>query len=364
MRGTRLDVLGEGPTHEMGHAFQHLAGHPGGHASSPTPFSSIEYNDPTCVMGYEPGPGGSGRYAFKDSQFDLLGAGGKIDAVHSDVGPGMCPPKTVRCGWLDEGNPSAVRNLTGSLSQPAALTRWTGAPPPGYTGTPAVLTVDGHAPDGDRVYLSLRSPNLGADSDWDHGFPPMGPDHVQGRVVAQERTSSGSTLILGNCPAKSQASMRLGRATLRVEVQDTEAEGVRVLVFEDPWRNWSPLNSPALTRVSRVAAVARLGMIDLVVVGADQALHWNRYRNGMWDMDWTLLAVSAAVAMATRSPDTMDLFVIAQDGKVHRRRFDRSGWSPNWERIEADGLTANSGLAACATGEDRVELFCSHDGTV
>ena len=351
--------------HELGHAFQHQAGHPGGHASSPTPFSNIEYNDPTCVMGYEPGPGGSGRYAYKDSQFDLLGAAGTIDKVHSDVGPGMCPPMTARCGWLDEANPAAVANLTGSLSKPVALTRWKGAPPEGYTGTPAALTVDDHAPDGDRVYLSLRSPSTGADSDWDRGFLPIGPDHVPGRVVAQEKTSSGSTLILGSCPAKPTASMRLGRATLRVEVQDTEGDGIKVLVAEDPWRNWSPLNSPALTRVSRVAAVARLGMIDLVVVGADQALHWNRYRHGMWEMTWTMLdspplAASAPVAMATRSPDTMDLFVIARDGLIHRRRFGGSGWSSGWEAIDAARLNDDSGLAACATGEDRVELFCTN----
>ncbi len=304
---------------------------------------------------------------LQDSQFDLLGAAVTIDTVHSDVGPGMCPPMTAQCGWLDEGNPAAVRNLTGLLSQPVALTRWTGAPPPGYTGTPAVLTVVGHAPDGDRVYLSLRSPRTGADSDWDHGFPPIGAERA--RLVAQERTSSGSTLILGSCPAKAKASMRLGRATLRVEVQDTEGDGVRVRVVEDPWRNWTTQDSPALTRVSHVAAVARFGMIDRVLVGADQALHWNRYYNGMWDLTWTVLdspalAASAPVAMATRSPDTMDLFVIARDGQVHRRRFGGSGWSPDWETIDAGGLTDDSGLAACATGGDRVELFCSHRGTV
>jgi hypothetical protein len=142
--------------HEMGHAFQRLAGNPGGHASTPTPFSMVEYNDPTCVMGFEPNEKGGGRWAFKDPMFDLTRLGMPTDSTHSDVGPGMCPPMTARCGWLEEGNPAAVQNVTASLPAVRVLTPWIGAPPPGYAGTfPSVLTVDGHAPGGDRVYLSV-----------------------------------------------------------------------------------------------------------------------------------------------------------------------------------------------------------------
>ena len=162
--------------HEMGHDFQHLAGNKGTHADTYLGFQLVDYGDPTCIMGVE-----NGKWSYRDPALAIAGAAG-----HELVGPAMCPPMTVRTGWLDQGNPAAVQNISQSLPATVQLDAWRGAPPPGYAGRPVVAIVDGLAPGGDRLYLALRSPRVG----WDKAFKPA-------RAVPTVRRRSSPTSSQG-----------------------------------------------------------------------------------------------------------------------------------------------------------------------
>ena len=270
---------------------------------------------------------------------------------------------TVRTGWLDEGNPHAVVDITRALPVDVQLDSWVGAPPPGYADRPSVAIVDDHAPDGDRLYLSLRSPHRR----WDQGFPaaPGGaPDTAT--IVAQEMLGNGATLLLNTCPSTTGGWMRLGRAPLRIDVRDGSHDSVVIRVTADPWRNWTPLTTPNGQRVHQVAAVARLDAIDLFVIANDGLVYTLPFRNGMW-LSWQLLTgagfpLTAGIAVASTTPDTMDLFVVGTDRQVRRHHFGPSGWDAAWPVIAGGDLDERSRLAAAPNGRDRIELFASNVG--
>ena len=339
--------------HELGHFFQHLNKVGGSHAGFMPGYKLFEYGDPTCIMGAE-----GAKYSFQEPTLGLAGSPG-----HDDAGPAMCPPMTVRTGWLDEGSPHVAVDVTHTMPADVQLATWVGAPPPGHLGPPSVAVVDDHAPDGDRVYVSLRSPH----SRWDSGFPPApggAPDTAT--IVAQESTSNGSTLLLGTCPSVTGAWMRLGRAPLRVDVRDGSHDSVVVRVSADPWRNWTSLTTPGEQRVHRVAAVARLDLVDLFVIADDGLVYTLPFRNGMW-LQWELLpgaafAPTAGIAVASTAPDTMDLFVVGTDRQVRHHHCGPAGWEAAWPVVAGGDLDERSGLAAAPNGRERVELFASDAG--
>jgi hypothetical protein len=339
--------------HEMGHFFQHLNKVDSSHADSLPRFLLLEYGDPTCIMGAE-----GGKYSYPEPTLVLAGSAG-----HEDAGPAMCPPMTVRTGWLDEGNPNAVVDVTPTLPVDVQLDRWTGAPPSGHAGRPSVAIVDDHAPDCDRIYLSLRSPQ----SRWDGGFPPA-PGGAPGTatVVAQELLGNGATLLLNTCPSVTGSWMRLGRAPLRIDIRDGSHDSVVIRVTADPWRNWTPLTTPNGQPVHRVAAVARLDAIDLFVIADDGLVYTLPFRNGMWQ-SWQLLTgagfpLNAGIAVASTTPDTMDLFVVGTDRQIRHHHFGPAGWDEAWPVIAGGDLDERSGLAAAPNGRGRVELFASTVG--
>jgi hypothetical protein len=339
--------------HEMGHFFQHLNKVNGSHADSMPGFRLIEYGDPTCIMGIE-----GGKYSYPEPTLVLAGSAG-----HEDTGPAMCPPMTVRTGWLDQGNPNAVVDITHTLPVDVQLDAWTGAPPPGHAGRPSVAIVDDHAPDGDRIYLSLRSPR----TRWDQGFRPA-PGGAAGTasIVAQELLSNGATLLLNTCPSVTGGWMRLGRAPLRIDVRDGSHDSVVIRVSTDPWRTWTTLTTPNGQSVHRVAAVARLDLIDVFVIAQDGLVYTLPFRNGMWQQ-WQLLTgagfpLTAGIAVASTTPETMDLFVVGTDNQVRRHHYGPAGWDPAWPVIGGGDLDERSSLAAAPNGRDRVELFASTVG--
>lgn len=340
--------------HELGHFFQHLNKVNGTHADSQPGFQLVEYGDPTCIMGAE-----GAKYSYRDPTLAAVPG-------HESTGPALCPPMTVRTGWLEEGNPGAVADLTHTLPVDVQLDTWIGAPPPDHPGRPWVAIVDDHAPDGDRLYLSLRSPQLR----WDLGFPPApGGAPGTGRVVAQEMLGSGATLLVKSCPSVTGASMRLGRAPLRVEVRDGSHESVVLRVSADPWRTWTPLTTPGGQPVHRVAAVARLDAIDLFVIAHDGLVYTLPFRYGVWQQ-WEHLpgagfSLTAGIAAASTDPNTIDLFVVGTDNQIRRHHLGPAGWDEAWPIIAGENLDQHSGLAAASTGRDRVELFAtSIDGRV
>ena len=339
--------------HEMGHFYQHQNAQPGAHANAFTPahqFLPVQYEDPTCMMGAE-----GGKYSFHDPALTLPG-----HSPLDDAGPALCPPMTTLAGWLDQQNPQAVVDVTNRLPVDLQLAKWGGAPPPVYGGPAVVIIGDGLAPEGDRIFLSLRSPS----SRWDAGFPS-----APGTIVAQEQLSSGASLLLNTCPSLTGAWMRLGRATVRVDVLDGSPETTVLRVAHDPWRNWTPLPGPELHRAARVAAVARTGMIDAFVVGRDGLVHTLQYRTGMWT-EWQTLqgagfSPTAGIAAATTAPGSVDLFVMGLDGQIRHRHFDDGTWNPGWPIIDVGNLGPDSWLAATATDPDTIQLFGSDlDGRV
>jgi hypothetical protein len=326
--------------HELGHIFQMLNHQPGTHANTFPGFQPREYTDPTCIMAGEHVP-----YSFK---VPIAGA----PAGRDDRGPAMCPPMTVVTGWLDQGNPKAVVDFTNSLPRQEQIDKWMGAPPDGYAGRPVVLLGEGFAPDGDGIYLSLRSPN----SPWDRGFPG-------GTLVAQELLRSGATILLSRCDSLTNRSMRLGRATLRVDVLDGGEDSIVVRVWPEPWRNWTPLGSPGGQPVFRIAAVARLGMIDMFVIAQDGLVYTRSFRDSMW-LEWAALpgaafSHSAGLAVASSAPDTMDLFVVGLDDQIRHHAFANGAWGADWPIVEVGGLDQGSSLAATSNSPGQIALFAS-----
>lgn len=343
--------------HELGHFFQHLNKVDGTHADSLPRFHPLEYGDPTCIMGAE-----GSKYSYPEPSLALAGSPG-----HDDTGPAMCPPMTVRTGWLDEGNPKAVVDVTHTMPIDVQLDRWVGAPPPDHAGRPSVAIVDDHAPNCDRVYLSLRSPR----ARWDQGFPrtPDGTPDDTATIVAQELLGNGATLVLNTCAARTGSWMRLGRAPLRIDVRDGSHDSVMIRVTPDPWRNWAPLTTPNGQRVHRVAAVARLDTIDLFVIADDGLIYTLPFRNGMW-LSWEPLEgagfeLTAGIAATFTTPDTVDLFVVGTDNRIRRHHLGPNGWEAAWPIIDGPDLDEHSSLAAAPNGRDRVELFATTtDGRV
>lgn len=343
--------------HEMGHFFQHANGVDGTHADTWPFFLPLEYGDETCIMGVE-----GGKFSYLEPSLDLAGAPG-----HQEAGPAMCPPMTVRTGWLDEGNPAAVTDLTHSMPIDVQLDSWTGAPPPGHAGRPTVAIVDGHAPDADRIYLAYRSPR----NRWDQAFPSLDGRPGTGMIVAYELLDNGATVQLNRCAASAGSWMRLGRAPLRVDVREGGALGPALIrVTEDPWRNWAELATPNGQPVRRVAAVARHDAIDLFVIADDGRVYTRPFRNGMWLNTWELLdgaavTTTAGIAVASTAPDSMDLFVVGTDNDLRHHHYGPEGWHPDWPVVPGDGrLDQNSGLAAAVTG-DHLTLFATAvDGRV
>jgi hypothetical protein len=336
--------------HEMGHFFQHLAGNLGTHADTYLGYQLVDYGDPTCIMGVE-----GGKWSYREAALVIAES-----ADHEFVGPAMSPPMTVRTGWLDEGNPAAVQNITSSLPTNVQLDVWRGAPRPGYAGRPCVAIVDGLAPGGDRLYFALRSPRAG----WDKGFQPApgGPPDTAS-IVAYELTGAGATLNLGACPATRGSWMRLGMAPLRIDVADGGDTSVVIRASFDPWRNWSPIDTPGGQPVHKVAAIARLDTADLFVLAADQTVWTRPFRNGFW-RDWTELAgatfaPTAGMAAATSSIDTIDVFVVGPDDRVWAKHCGPAGWDDGWVPLDTPGLDQSASLAATATSRDHVELFAT-----
>lgn len=344
--------------HEMGHFYQRLNHQPTGHADSFSPFRPLEYDDPTCIMGAEHSLDGGGKYSFQDPGMAIAGSPG-----HDDVGPGMCPPMTAATGWLDEHDPLAVTDVTHSLPIDVQIDVWTGAPAAGRPGRSTVIVCDGMAPGGDRVYISLRSPA----TRWDAAMPPLdGLPQGAATIVAQEKLSNGGTALLAECPAVTGASMRLGRATLRVEVRDGGTSSSVLQVGFEPWRKWGALKGPA---ASRVAAAARADLIDLAILGADGLPYTISCRNGIWDQFVVRPGASfrptAGIALVASSVASMDFFAVGIDNLVRRNHFGLTGWEAVWAVVDGGNLDQDSSLAACAMDPDKVELFASdRDGRV
>lgn len=340
--------------HELGHYYQRRNHQPGGHASTFNGHVGLDYADPTCIMG------SVGTLAAQEPQLAHASPG------HDLTGPAMCPAATVPIGWLDPHHPTATVAVPRQPAGPIQLARWPGVPAAGHTGAPVVAVAHAMAPGGADVYISLRSPRV-----WDRGFRTLTPQGMQRQIVAQELARSGATFLLAQVPVQPGASMRLGRAPLRLDVRGGGDAVAEIDVVADPWRLWSVLESPPLHRAARIAAVAREGEIDVFVVGLDGAVLQTRFTGHVW-VSWRALTdpgafdPRAGIAAASSTTNTIDLFVVGTgDHLVRRRRWIDDRWAPDWQVLTGGGLGPRSALAATATAPGRIELFAGDaEGTV
>ncbi|MEU8901344.1 hypothetical protein [Nocardia sp. NPDC048505] len=338
--------------HELGHYYQRRNHQPGGHASTFNGYLSLDYSDPTCIMGV------TGTLAAQEAGLAHQRPG------HDLTGPAMCPAATVQTGWLDPRHPTAVADVARLGPNGTQLARWAGAPGDTHNGPPVVIAGYGMAPGGAAVYVSLRSPRV-----WDRGFRKLAAQDLQRQVVAQELARSGSTYLLAQLAVRSGSSARLGRAPLRVDVLGGGDAVAEVNVVVDPWRLWSVLQSPALHRSARIAAVARGEVIDLFVIALDGNVYQATFTGGVWQpwrpLDGASFDPRAGLAAASSTPSSIDLFVLGQDQLVRRRRAAEGQWEPSWQMLTGGGLGERSALAATATEPGRLELFASDaDGRV
>lgn len=340
--------------HELGHFYQRRNHQPGGHASTFNGHVTLDYADPTCIMG------SVGTLAAQEPRLAHARAG------HDLTGPALCPAAAVPIGWLDRDHPTATVAVPRQPSAGIQLARWAGTPAAGHTGLPVVAVAHSVSPGGADVYISLRTPRL-----WDRGFRTLTAQGMQRQIVVQELARSGATFLLAQLPVRPGSSARLGRAPLRIDVLgggDTVAE---IDVVPDPWRLWSVLESPPLHRAARIAAVVREGEIDVFVIGLDGAVLQARFAGGVW-LPWQRLTESGAfdpragIAAATSTPNTIDVFVVGRgDHLVRRRRSTGGRWAPDWQVLTGGRLSERSALAAAATAPGRVELFAGDaDGAV
>ena len=154
--------------HELGHSFG------ASDAFQETPGGNIRYQDQYCVMGALGWPATYLEPELADPAAPMLNA----------AGPGMAAPTLMATGWLDEHERNVGADLSAtdvfSGGRVETLAALTGAPRPGWTGSPLVI----------RYFDLLIEYRVNAPDGWDRGLPDPGP-LARGQVVVHRSPPEG-----------------------------------------------------------------------------------------------------------------------------------------------------------------------------
>ena len=345
--------------HEIGHLLQRLHSGTSQHACTIAENVIDQYLDPTCVMGDQ------GNHRHVDGQILSTLPATDDEKYRSLVPPAMNPAMANLCGWFENPSPFALRDISGNLGAVFALAPWRGAPPPNYEGAPVALVADGIAPDGHRIYVTWRTQEK-----WDAGFPRADT------IAVYEGVPSGPSLLLAEFEPVIGNGWLVDRCGLLITPQRlTGRERIELRVEHTMWSPDDVLQGATFRPASRIAALARQGLMEVFLVSADpedRRVMEKQFTADMWQPGWITLdgAVAsgprAGLAVTSREPDNLTLFVIGESDGANGAQIrvrERNGleWSP-WDTIAVGGLDDSSQLAAVAVDPDRIDLFAVDEG--
>jgi hypothetical protein len=214
-----------------------------------------------------------GKYVFNDASLvaplTVAATPPFLVPIRQRTGPAICVAQADRCGWLQPGGKN-VAHIDPQLLGPTVLEAWAGAPPEaGLPGAARAAVLDDNAPDGGRLYATVRDAE-----GWDAGFWPVtavGPRHVYLHMSLR----SGDSVLLGECAATTGASINANAAPISLVVGQVSPEGVTVSFASNAWRGWSVVDGVMCAPSARIAAVTDGLTIDAFVVDALGAVRRN-----------------------------------------------------------------------------------------
>jgi hypothetical protein len=180
---------------------------------------------------------------------------------------------------------------------------------------------------------------------WTSGTAGTGADSVS-------MQADGNLVIYGSGRAL-WASNTDGHPGAQLEVQD---DGNAIIYDVDRTPLWSSGTVWMPKARSRPAVVRRDGSTDIVLVGEDAAVWWQRDTSGWVSLGGTIVSELSAVSFNAQH---IDVFGIGTDGQVYHNWFaDGHSWS-GWEVL--DGLSAVGDPSACSWAPGRIDVFARGD---